>query len=189
MWSRCPSRLRNSLQCAVLLMCMGAVTLPQLSAEKQGKLHKEGRRAETREIEALEQQWRTALLQADTSTLDKLLADDFLSVSSNGTLTDKQQYLARLSKHTNRFSSLDLIDLKVRVRPGTAVAVSQTHLIGSIDGHAVDGLFRNTRVYGRSPNGQWRILNSEATRVSGQDKGDGDLEGGTPLRLPSSVAP
>ncbi len=172
----------------MLLACVLATSL-RVEAEKQGKAHREGRRAETREIEALEQQWRSALLQADTATLDTLLSDDFLSVSSNGTLADKQQYIERLSKRTNRFSSLDLIDLKIRVRPGTAVAISQTRLTGSIDGHAVEGLFRNTRVYGRSANGKWQILNSEATRVSGQDKGEGEMEGGTPLRVPSSVAP
>ena len=104
---------------------------------------------------------------------------------------EKVGRLHRAGHHseTKHYTSLDLVDLKVRVRPGTAVAISQTHLIGSIDGHAVDGLFRNTRVYGRSSNGQWRILNTEATRVSGSDKVQGEMEGGTPLPRPSSVIP
>ena len=182
-------RGRGYWRAILFAVCLCLACIGKSVAAKTGKPHKEGRRAETKEIEALEEQWRNALLQADTGTLNKLLADDFLSVSSNGTLSDKQQYLVRLSSHTNRFTSLELIDLKVRVRPDSAVAVSQTHLIGSVEGHAVDGLFRNTRVYGRVANGQWRVLNSEATRVSGPVKDDGEMEGGKPLHQPSPVSP
>ncbi len=171
-----------------MLMTLAFGYLPHGAAAKAGKPHKESRRAESKEIEAMEQRWRNALLQSDIATLDKMLAEDFISISSNGTLSDKQQYLQRLSSHVNKIASLDVLDLKVRVRPGSAIAVSQARVIGSIEGHAVDGLFRNTKVYGRSANGQWRILNSEATRVSGLTKEEGDMEGGTPLRVPSAVA-
>ena len=183
------TRISGSVVRCIVLLCV-AVSLHSLAfALKSPKPHKESRRVESKQIEALEEQWRNALLQADIATLDKLLDDDFLSVSSNGTLSDKQQYLHRLSTRANQFMSLDLIDLKVRVRAGSAVAVSQTRLSGTIEGHPVNGMFRNTRVYGRSANGQWRILNSEATRVSGAGTSGSDMEGGTPLRVPSAVSP
>ncbi len=188
MRARAPFWRRQGLSFTVLLACLGLCS-PESAAGKVSRPHKVSRRAESKEIEGLEQQWRDALLHSDTATLDRMLADDFISISSNGTLSDKQQYLQRLGSHVNTFASLDLVDLKVRVRPGSAVAISQTRLTGLIEGHAVNGTFRNTRVYGRSPNGQWRILNSEATRISGLTSNTGDMEGGTPLRMPSAVSP
>ncbi len=179
----------TSRSCRLCVACLGLVCLLQAGAVKTRKPRKESHHGDAKVIEALEQQWRNDLLQADTASLDKLLADDFVAISSNGTLSGKQQYLQRLGSHTNRFASIDLRVLKVRVQPDSAIATSEIHVVGTIEGRAVDGMFLNTRVYGRGPNGQWRVLNTEATRVSGPTNDAGDMERGTPLQVPSAVAP
>jgi hypothetical protein len=56
------------------------------------------------------------------------------------------------------------------VQTSAAVVVSQVRVVGQLDGHPVNGVFRYTKVYGRMPNGQWHVLNLEATRVSGPDE-------------------
>ena len=151
------------------------------SAEGMGKQHKENRRSESHQIEALEEQWRDALLKNDATLIDKMTTDDFLSITSNGTLSDKQQYLHRISSHVNEFSTFDLQVLKVRLQPGSAPATSQTHVIGKLDGRPVDGIFRYTKVYTRSANGAWRVANFEVTRVSPGGSGDPGMERGMPL--------
>ena len=127
---------------------------------------KESRRAETRDIEALEEQWRAAIVSGDAATMDKLLADDFLAISARGTLLDKEQYLNRMTSHATRLASVELMDLKVRLQPGSAVAVSQAHISGMLEGRPIEGTFRYTKVYTRAPGGTWHMTNFEATRVS-----------------------
>ena len=83
---------------AVCGLCSGAHAAHKA---KPAKI-KESRRAETRDIEALEEQWRAAIVSGDAATMDKLLADDFLAISARGTLLDKEQYLNRMTTHATR---------------------------------------------------------------------------------------
>ncbi len=143
------------------------------------KLPRENRRSETREIEKLEAQWRTAVMVGDAAGLEKLLSEDFLAISARGTLLDKRQYLDRLSTHATQFRQFDLLDLKVRISPGSAMAVSQAHIAGVLESRPIDGTFRYTKVYSRS-GGAWHITSFQATRVSTRST-DTDMEQGTPL--------
>jgi hypothetical protein len=48
-----------------------------------------------KEIEGLELDWRQAQLTNNVSEVDRLLADDYLGISANGTLETKADELAR----------------------------------------------------------------------------------------------
>lgn len=163
-------------------VCVGTLLLGTAAhGERKAKPAKEGRRADTRQIEGMEQQWRNAVMQGDASALEKLLSDDFLAISARGTLSDKQQYLQRIAAHTTQFSTFELMDMKVRLQPGSAVAVSQAHIEGMLEGRPIQGTFRYTKVYARVPGGPWRMTNFEATRVSAPAAGTGDMNQGAPL--------
>lgn len=136
-------------------------------------------RSDQRAIEHLEQQIRTSLLAGDAATLDRLLADDFLGISSNGTLSNKQQYLRRLSKREHTFTRIDVLDTKFRFQPSSAVVTSLSSVAGVLDGLPTQGTFRYTRVYRRQTNGSWKVINFEATRVSGPS--GADLRNGIPM--------
>jgi len=182
-----PFRIFRAARAACLLLLAAGMLMPCAHAgEKQVKLKKESKRSEAREIESLETQWREALVKGDSSSMEKLLADDFLGISSNGTVSDKMQYLQRISKRQNQFSRIDLMDQKVRMRPTTAVVTSQARVIGQLDGHRIDGIFRYIKVYGRGSGG-WRVLNFEATRVSGPRADETEMHRGVPM--PQSLAP
>jgi ketosteroid isomerase-like protein len=118
-----------------------------------------------REVEALEQDWRRALLSSNVAELDHLLADDYLGVTANGTLETKADLLATRRSGTVRLQQLDLTDLKVRVYGDTAVVTSRAELSGSNGGTDISGRYRYTRVYNRR-NGQWRIVSFEASRIA-----------------------
>ncbi len=172
-------RKRHTLVLAAL--CVATACCTSAGAMGRVKLHKENRRSESHQIELMEEEWRGALMKNDASAIDKMTTDDFLAISSNGTLSDKQQYLHRISSHVNEFSTFELMVLKVRVQPGSAIATSQTHIVGTLDGRPVDAVFRYTKVYTRTPGGPWRIANFEATRVSQPQVGDAGMNGGMPL--------
>jgi len=162
-----------------MLLCCSAVL--SAVADKPAKQKKENRRAESHQIELLEQNWLQALTKSDTAVLEKLMAEDFLAISANGTLSDKKQYLQRVSSGVNAFTTIDVMDIKVRMQPSAAVVVSQVRVLGQLDSRPVNAVYRYTKVYGRATNGQWRVLNLEATRVSGPE--EMGMHRGTPLSL------
>ena len=49
-----------------------------------------------RQVEALEEQWRTAQLAGDVATMDKLLSDDYIGISITGQVNTKMQQLDRM---------------------------------------------------------------------------------------------
>src|ERR1700721_3965088 len=86
-------------------------------------LHREDR--VHREVENLESQWRTAVIQNDVTTVNRLLADDYLGINPNGTLETKADALALRRAGTTKISSIDPINMKVRVYGDTAGVTSQ----------------------------------------------------------------
>jgi ketosteroid isomerase-like protein len=133
------------------------------------------------EIEQLEEKWRQALIAADPTPIASMLAEDFLAISANGTLSDKSQYMKRITSDQNHFTSIDLMDMKVRLFSKAAIVTSQVRLVGRLDGRTADGVFRYTKVYHRAPTGEWLLVNFEATRVTGLHPDETEMHNGVPL--------
>ncbi len=177
-----PMRIRSSARLLLgicLLGALGVVVAPCAHAFSI-KPHRTGK-ADQQAISGIEDQIRSALLSGDSGMLDKVLADDFLGISANGTLSDKQQYLRRIGKHEHQFTRIDTLERKIRIQPSTAVVTTTVNVVGKLDGAPIAGVFRYTRVYARQTGGIWKVINFEATRVSGTN-GSGDLNRGIPVR-------
>jgi ketosteroid isomerase-like protein len=125
--------------------------------------HHGGREAH-KEIEALEMQWRQAQLNNDVSVMDRLLAEDYIGISANGTIETKAEALALRRAGTLHITSLDLNDMKVRIYGDTAVVTSRADLTGTNGSRDISGKYRYTRVYNRRL-GQWKIVSFEASRM------------------------
>ena len=122
-------------------------------------------------VASLEQQWRTATLAADTSTIDKLLSDDYVGISWTGQVSTKTMQLDRLRNHALVLSKLDISDMKVKVVGSIAIVTCTAELDGVNEGNVMHGQFRYTRVWQRLPAGIWKITNFEATRIpSAEDR-------------------
>ena len=64
------------------------------------------------------------------------------------------------------FTSLTISDRKVRFYGKTAVVTSLADIEGTnAEGNDVTGNYRYTRVYVRDPQGAWKIVSFEASRV------------------------
>ncbi len=124
-----------------------------------------GQKDAKREIEDLEQQWRTAQLSGDTATLDRLLSDDYVGIGLNGTVNTKTQQLDRVKRRTIALTRIDVSDVKVKMAGSVAIVTSLAQIEGTSDGNSMSGMYRYTRVYQRLPSGVWKITNFEATRV------------------------
>jgi ketosteroid isomerase-like protein len=125
-------------------------------------LHKEDHLR--REIENLEAEWRTAIVQNDVATANRLLADDYLGINPNGTLETKADALAQRRSGALKVSSIEPANIKVRVYGDTAVVTSQVKIEGHDGDRDISGRYHYTRVYSRR-GGEWKIVSFEASRI------------------------
>lgn len=121
-----------------------------------------------KEIEGLEQQWRQAILTNNVSEMNRLLADDYIGITSNGTVETKAQDLAQRRAGTVRITELDLSDMHIRLYGDTAVVTSKAQLQGTNGASDISGEYRYTRVYARRL-GEWKIVSFEASRMNDVD--------------------
>jgi ketosteroid isomerase-like protein len=121
---------------------------------------------ETRhEIDQLEDEWRNAILTSNTKEMDSLLSDDYMAITPSGTLQTKEEALDSLRTGRVHFTTLDITDRKVRFYGTTAVVTSLAQIHATTTEGQVSGTYRYTRVYARDPEGNWRIVSFEASRV------------------------
>jgi ketosteroid isomerase-like protein len=145
----------------LLVTCLAGIPIPGYAAaipllHRDDRLHKE--------IESLEAQWRTAVLQNDVATVNRLLADDYLGINPNGTLETKADALALRRSGTMKISSMDPINMKVRVYGDTAVVTSQVQVEGHDGERDISGRYHYTRVYSHR-SGEWKVVSFEASRL------------------------
>lgn len=125
----------------------------------------ERKRLERVEIQQMEEKWRTAQLAEDTSTMDKLLSDQFVGITASGQVVTKIQQLDRMRRRSLDIKRLDISDTKIKISGNVAVVTSLAQIEGTADGAPLRGAFRYIRVYQRVPGGGWKITNFEATHV------------------------
>jgi len=128
------------------------------------------------EIEQLEEAWRVAMLKADAPAMSALLADDFIAITSSGTLQTKEETLANLRTHRLHITSITISERKLRFYGKTALVTSLAFVHGATPEGEVNGSFRYTRVYVLDPQGKWKIVSFEASRirVPGESRADGN---------------
>jgi ketosteroid isomerase-like protein len=144
---------------AVLAFAVGAIPLfaGGLSLAQKHENH--------HEIDQLEDEWRNAVVNSDTKTMDSLLADDYMAITPAGTLRSRDETLKNMSSGNEHFTSLTITDRKVRFYGTTAVVTSLATIQASTSGGQVVGDYRYTHVYVRNAQGQWKIVSSEASHV------------------------
>ena len=109
-------------------------------------------------------------MHRNAAVMDGLLADDYLSITANGTLQSKDQTLANLKSGIVRFASIDFSDRKVRFYGQTALVTSRAEVKGNTPEGDISGSYRYTRVYVKDERGHWKIVSFEASRIRNPDE-------------------
>src|ERR1700748_1086257 len=94
-----------------------------------------------RQVEALEEQWRTAQLAGDIAVMDKLLSDDYIGISMTGQVNTKVQQLDRARNHKLVLTRLDVGERQVKLVGSIAIVTSMAEIEGTNDGVPVKGTF------------------------------------------------
>jgi ketosteroid isomerase-like protein len=157
---------RRSLIGRTFLLVLIPLLCVNLLFAGQGKPKKlDGRH----QIDLLEEQWRTAVLNNDTSALSSLLADDYIAITASGTLQNKEEAITNMRNRRVHFTSLDVSDRKVRFYGSAALVNSLAQVKATMAEGEVAGSFRYTRVYARDAQGHWKIVSFEASRIHPQN--------------------
>jgi len=159
------SMLRPSPPTHFRFVLLVAFTFALFSATASARAFNHPQKLAKQQIAELEEQWRTATLNADIPLMDRLLSDDYVGISWNGQVNTKAMQLDRLKNRSLMISRLDLSDTKVKLLGSVAIVTALAQVEGTTDGIDMKGNFRFTRVYQRLPGGIWKITNFEATRV------------------------
>src|SRR5262249_49152523 len=115
-----------------------AVALLLLPVESQGK-DKGKAKDQTDQIKKLEQQWGEAYLKADTATLDKIEADDFILHDPMGVAKTKAQEIQDVKSGTLKFAGFKFQETTVRVHGKTAIVMGVAQVKGTYMGQSMDG--------------------------------------------------
>lgn len=146
------------------------LALPLSVAAAQAGMPRAEKHESKHEIDQLEEEWRQAALKSNTAAMGALLADDYMAINANGTLQTKDQTLANLRSGLTHFTSLGLLDRKVRFYGTTAVVTSIAQVNGVTQEGDISGSYRYTRVYVRDAAGKWKIVSFEASRIREPDE-------------------
>jgi ketosteroid isomerase-like protein len=160
---RCCPRSWLIAGAVIASMPLAARSLP---LQAQNSEMPRGEKHESRlEIDQLEDKWRDAILKSDAATMQTLLADDYTGITAYGTLQSKEETLSSLRSGRLHITTMDLSDRKVRFYGGTALVTSSAFVQGVTPDGDVTGNYRYSHVYVRDPQGDWKIVNFESSRV------------------------
>jgi len=141
------------------------LTVPLPSAAQPQGMPRAEKHESKHEIDQLEEDWREAELKSNTTAMNALLADDYMAITASGTLQTKDQTLDHIHAGLTHFTSLELSERKVRFYGTTAVVTSIAKVNGVTPEGDLSGSYRYTRVYVRDPQGKWKIVSFEASRI------------------------
>lgn len=102
----------------------------------------------------MERDWSQAGVRKDAKTMDRILADDWVSVDFHGKTINKAQAMAELKATAATGQSLELGDMKVRVFGDAAV----------VTGADRSGKFAWMDLFMKR-NGRWQAVASQSTKI------------------------
>ena len=153
-------RRLNAAWAIALAFALGMWASPLCAGKQLAQKHEN-----RHDIDQLEDEWRSAMLAANTKVMDSLLAPDYMAITPSGTLQSRDDTLQSLSSGRIHFTLLDVSDRKVRFYGTTAVVTSLANIQATTPDGKVSGSYRYTRVYVRDAQGDLKIVSFESSRV------------------------
>jgi hypothetical protein len=119
--------------------------------------------ATDQEVLKLEQTLDDAFLKKDRATFEPLLADDYVYIHSNGTMTNRTEEIAQTMSDDVKWTASRLSNLKVRIYGDAAVVTGAITHTGSAKGY-VGGARLITHLWVKR-NGRWQTVGGQSTLV------------------------
>ena len=106
-----------------------------------------------------------ALIRADISALDHILADDFVLIEvMGGSEISKSALLAALDSNQVKFQAIEPTENRVRLYHATAIVTGRTEMRGRLAGTSFGLSSRYTHVYVEQES-EWRLVMAQGTQI------------------------
>jgi len=155
------------LATALILLAIVTPAVAQSNREQKAEMKEENAEAAVtrvyRELNAAE------TVAKDRVTMERLMADDYYYIHSNGNAATKAQDIASDMSPDNKWTSSKTDDLQVRVYGHVGVVTGVETLTGTSRGF-VPGPRRFTEVWVRQADKTWRCVGGQSTLVPAPGK-------------------
>lgn len=142
-----------------MLMCFALFTIT-LAAQAQMN----DKQGVAKAIAGMEQQWADGSKAGDAAIVAPLLADSFINMDSDGTMSDKTKTLARMGKA--KWEVNQISDVQVAVMGNTAIATGTWQGKGTgADGKAVDAHEHWVDTWMKTSGWKWQCVASASAPV------------------------
>src|SRR6266513_4540569 len=126
------------------------LTVALLSVGRQQSVAQGADTAAEQEVRQTIEKYRTALLQKDAATLERIWADDYTFTNGAGETHSKAERLANLKSGATSLDSISQEEeMKVRVHGNVAVATGRVTIKGQYSGKQTSGQYRSIHVWVR----------------------------------------
>ena len=117
------------------------------------------------EIRQIIKKYRSAILQRDVASLEKIWADDYVFINAAGDVLTKTDRLANVKSGATTLDSINEEEnVTVRVYQNSAVATSRVRLKGQYSGQPISGEYRSTLVWVKGSGG-WQLVSNQLTAL------------------------
>jgi ketosteroid isomerase-like protein len=119
------------------------------------------------EVQACYEDFLQALKSGDSSSLERIYADDYMLVRSNGDTLTKGEILADLRQHSVRFTSFDVNDVLIRMKGSVGILTADVRSTAVRDGVEIRTQARQVAILSKE-NEQITISHFQSTDVVGR---------------------
>jgi ketosteroid isomerase-like protein len=108
-----------------------------------------------------------SLVKNDVAAMEKLYSENYMFVGPDGSVATRAQRIDAMKSGDTKYESLTYDEVSVRTNPEVtgAVVISKATVKGKNMGKAVDGAYRVTHVWGKSPDG-WKLASGQTTPIT-----------------------
>jgi ketosteroid isomerase-like protein len=125
-----------------------------------------GQTSDVKMLQKLNQDWLNAIVKKDSSTLGKILGDDFIMVNPGGKKLTRKDNLALISAQGIIFSSIVIDSVSVRIFGGdTGIVSCWTTFAYKADGKEMTGKNCYQDIYIRRKN-KWQAVSAHVALLS-----------------------
>ena len=116
-------------------------------------------------LRQLEHDWSQASLKRDLATLDKIIADDWVSIDFQGRTVTKAETIANMKSGSPATQAAGIGEMKVRVFGDSAIVTGSDTEKSTLKGKDVIDKYLWTDVFVKR-DGRWQAVASQSTRVA-----------------------
>ena len=152
--------MKSILVIAILILSLSSLSSGQVTGKQKFRNPKI-----ERELKKIEEEWANAYVRHDAAPLERILADEFITVGSNGQSHGKAQDIEELKSDSATYEYSTPYDLDVRVYGDMAVVIGRTKERGRYpSGRQFTNEYRWTDIFLKRQ-GRWQCVAAQVASI------------------------